>query len=140
MIYHFHKGLHSIELWRKMFESNPKTVGDMMTIVNKHADMEDAERAHCRHKIKNDSSERPPQRDNRLLVFCNIMNKIRKRTDTAVAFTQEYFRVSYPLGNVSTLPMGAYPSVFQGIVSTGEREYTTYGFRLIQGHTLVQEG
>ena len=38
-----------------------------------------------------------------VLVFCNIMNKIRKRTDTAVAFTQEYSRVSYPLENVSTL-------------------------------------
>ena len=33
-----------------------------------------------------------------LLVFCNITNKIRKRTDTTVAFTQEYSRVSYPLG------------------------------------------
>ena len=48
-----------------MFESNPKTVGDMMTIVNKHADMEDAERAHRRHKTKNDTPERPSQRDNR---------------------------------------------------------------------------
>ena len=28
-IYHFHQGLHSIELWRKMFESNPKTISDM---------------------------------------------------------------------------------------------------------------
>ena len=42
-----------------------------------------------------------------LLVFCNVTNKIRKRTDTAVAFTQEYYRVSYPLGNVSTLPTGS---------------------------------
>ena len=41
-----------------------------------------------------------------LLVFCNVTNKIRKRTDTAVAFTQEYSRVSYPLGNVSVLSMG----------------------------------
>ena len=48
-----------------MFESNPKTVGDMMVVVNKHADMEDAERAHRWHKTKNDSSERPPQQDNR---------------------------------------------------------------------------
>ena len=47
-----------------MFESNPKTVGDMMAVVNKHADMEDAERAHRRHKTKNDSSKRPSQRDN----------------------------------------------------------------------------
>ena len=35
-----------------------------------------------------------------VLVFCNVTNKIRKRTDTAVAFTHEYSRVSYPLGNV----------------------------------------
>ena len=44
-----------------MFESNPKTVGDMMAIVNKHTDMEDAERAHRRHKTKNNSSEHPSQ-------------------------------------------------------------------------------
>ena len=45
-----------------------------------------------------------------VLVFCNATNKIRKRTDTTVAFTQEYSRVSYPLGNVSTLPTGSsYP-------------------------------
>ena len=42
-----------------------------------------------------------------LLVFCNITNKIRKHTDTAVPFTQEYSRVSYPLGNMSTLPTGS---------------------------------
>ena len=42
-----------------------------------------------------------------VLVFCNVTNKIRKRTDTAVAFTQEYSRVSYPLGNVSTLSTGS---------------------------------
>ena len=42
-----------------------------------------------------------------LLVFCNVTNKIRKRTDTAVAFTQEYFGVSYPLRNVSTLSTGS---------------------------------
>ena len=45
-----------------------------------------------------------------LLVLCNITNKIRKRTDTDVAFTQEYFKVSYPHGNVITLSMGSgYP-------------------------------
>ena len=33
-------------------------------------------------------------------------NKIHKRTDTAVAFTQEYSRVSYPQGNVSTQSTG----------------------------------
>ena len=41
-----------------------------------------------------------------LLVFCNVTNKIRKRTDSAVAFTQEYSKVLYPLGNVSTLSTG----------------------------------
>ena len=35
------------------------------------------------------------------------MNKIRKRTDTIVAFTQEYSRVSYPLGNVSAVSTGS---------------------------------
>ena len=49
MIYHFHQGLHSIELWRKMFENNPKTVSGIMAVVNKHADIEDAERAHHHH-------------------------------------------------------------------------------------------
>ena len=43
----------------------------------------------------------------RVLVFCNITNKIHKRTDTAVAFTQEYSRVLYPLRNVSTLHTGS---------------------------------
>ena len=42
-----------------------------------------------------------------MLVLCNITNKIRKRTDTAVAFTQEYSRVSYPLRNMSTLSTGS---------------------------------
>ena len=41
------------------------------------------------------------------MVFCNVTNKIRKRTDTAVAFTQEYSKVSYPLRNVSTLSTGS---------------------------------
>ncbi|XP_039841620.1 uncharacterized protein LOC120701879 [Panicum virgatum] len=63
MIYHFHQGLHCIELWRKMFESNPKTVSDMMAVVNKHADMEDAERAHRRHKGRGAPLDRPRQRD-----------------------------------------------------------------------------
>ena len=46
-----------------MFESNPKTVSDMMAVVNKHADMEDAERAHRRHKDRRDPHDRPRQRD-----------------------------------------------------------------------------
>ena len=46
VIDHFHQGLHNIKPWRKMFESNPLTVFDMMAIINKHANMEDAELAH----------------------------------------------------------------------------------------------
>ena len=63
MIYHIHQGLHSIKLWRKMFESKPKTVSDMMAIVNKHADMEDAEHAHRRHKDRREPADHPRQRD-----------------------------------------------------------------------------
>ena len=59
VIHYFRQGLHGIELWRKMFESNPKTVFDMMAIVNKHADMEDAEHAHRRHKDHRDPVDRP---------------------------------------------------------------------------------
>ena len=42
-----------------------------------------------------------------LLVLCNVTNKIRKRTDTVIAFTQEYSKVSYSLRNVSTLSTGS---------------------------------
>jgi hypothetical protein len=49
------------------------------------------------------AGEPPRLQGGRLLVFCNITNKIRKRTDTFVVFTQEYSRVSYPQRNVSTL-------------------------------------
>ena len=55
--------------------------------------------------------------------FCNVTNKIRKRTDTAVAFTQEYSRVSYPLRNVSTLSIGSGSSkdTRAGVEKTEER-------------------
>jgi len=46
-----------------------------------------------------------------LLVFCNVTNKIRKYTDTAVAFTQEYSRISYPLRNMSTLSKDTHAGV-----------------------------
>ena len=59
VIHYFHQGLHNIELWRKMFESNPKTVSEMMVVVNKHADMEDAEKAHRHHKDRRHSDDRP---------------------------------------------------------------------------------
>ena len=42
-----------------------------------------------------------------LLVFGNITNKIRKRTDSIIAVTKEYSRVSYPPRNVSALPTGS---------------------------------
>ena len=60
-----------------------------------------------------------------LLVFCNVTNKIRKRTDTTVAFTQEYFRVSYPLRNRSTLSTGSGSSkdTHAGVEKTEERTF-----------------
>ena len=63
MIYHFHQGLHSIKLWRKMFENNPKTIFDRMAVVNKHADMEDTERAHRHHKDRCNPIDCPRQRE-----------------------------------------------------------------------------
>ena len=63
VIHYFNEGLHNIEFWRKMFQTYPKTVGDMMTVINKHADKEEVERAHRWHK--NDYFEHPPQRENR---------------------------------------------------------------------------
>ena len=69
------------------------------------------------------------------MVFCNVTNKIRKRTDTAVAFTQEYSRVSYPLRNVSTLSTGSGSSkdTHAGVEKTEER--TSY----IQNLCLEEE-
>ena len=40
------------------------------------------------------------QHSQALLVFVNANRKIRKRTDTAVAFTREYSKVSISTGNV----------------------------------------
>ena len=67
-----------------------------------------------------------------LLVFCNVTNKIRKRTDTAVAFTQEYSRVSYPLRNVSTLSTGSGSSkdTRAGVEKTEERTFYIYNLCL----------
>ena len=42
-----------------------------------------------------------------MLVLCKVTNKIHKHTDTAVVFTHEYSRISYPLRNVSTLSTGS---------------------------------
>jgi hypothetical protein len=60
-----------------------------------------------------------------LLVFCNVTNKIRKRTNTAVAFNQEYSRVSYPQRNVSTLSTGSGSSkdTHVGVKKTEERTF-----------------
>ena len=38
----------------------------MMAVVNKHADMEDAERAHRRHKDRREPADHPLQRDDNL--------------------------------------------------------------------------
>ncbi|RLN30287.1 hypothetical protein C2845_PM05G30660 [Panicum miliaceum] len=62
VIHYCHQGLYNIELWHKMFESNPKTVSEMMVVVNKHADMEDAEKVHRHHKDRRYSDDRPKQR------------------------------------------------------------------------------
>ena len=58
-----------------------------------------------------------------MLVFCNVMNKIRKCTDIDVAFTQEYSRVSYPLRNVSTLStgLGSSKDTHTGVGRIGQR-------------------
>src|SRR6185312_2757021 len=60
-----------------------------------------------------------------LLVLCNVMNRIYKRTDTAVAFTQDYSRVSYPLRNMSTLSTGSGSSkdTHAGVEKTEERTF-----------------
>ena len=59
------------------------------------------------------------------MVLCNVTNKIRKCTDTAVAFTQEYSRVSYPLRNVSTLSIGSgsFKDTHAGVEKIEERTF-----------------
>ncbi|RLN35175.1 retrotransposon protein, putative, Ty3-gypsy subclass [Panicum miliaceum] len=67
VIHYFHQGLHNIELWRKMFKSNPKTISAMMVVVNKHANMEDGEKCHSdnrpkqRHDDRQQCDGRPPR-------------------------------------------------------------------------------
>ena len=72
-----------------MFESNPKTVSNMMAVVNKHADMEDAERAHRRHKDCHDPVDRPRQTDDDLAYLGrdhpSWHNKIRDRAESSKA-------------------------------------------------------
>ena len=65
-----------------------------------------------------------------LLVLCNITNKIRKRMDTAVAFTQEYSRISYPLRNVSTLSTGSGSSKNAHAEAEKTEEWTFYIYNL----------
>ena len=67
-----------------MFESNPKTVSDMMAVINKHADMEDAERVHRRHKDRRDPGDRPRQRDDDpAFPACNSPPRHNKNRDRA---------------------------------------------------------
>ena len=76
------------------------------------------------------------------LVFCNVTNKILKRTDTAVVFTQEYFRVSYPLRNMSTLSTGSGSSkdTHAGVEKIEERTYAnTYNRISIRRGTSREE-
>ena len=74
-----------------------------------------------------------------LLVFCNVTNKIRKRTDTAVAFTQEYSRVSYPLRNVSTLSrgLGSSKNTHAGVEKTEERIFYLESMPKRRDHVAV---
>ena len=59
------------------------------------------------------------------MVLCNVTNKIRKRTDTAVAFTQEYSRVSYPLRSVGMLSTdsGSSKDTHADVEKTEERTF-----------------
>ena len=63
----------------------------------------------------------------RVLALCNVTNKICKRTDTAIAFTQEYSRVLCPWMNlnVSTLSTGSGSSkdTQAGVEKTEERTF-----------------
>ncbi|RLN09909.1 retrotransposon protein, putative, Ty3-gypsy subclass [Panicum miliaceum] len=66
VIHYFHQGMHNIKLWCKMFESNPKIISEMMIVISKHANIEDAEKAHRHHKNRRYPVDRPKQRlDNR---------------------------------------------------------------------------
>ena len=69
-----------------------------------------------------------------VLVFCNITNKVCKGTDTAVAFTQEYSRVTYPLRNVSTLSTGSGSSKDTHLCRIGGMR----GFSEVQNLSLVK--
>jgi hypothetical protein len=62
VIHYFHQGLDNNKLWCKMFESNPKMVSEMMAVINKHTDMEDAKKAHRHHKDRRNTDDRPKQR------------------------------------------------------------------------------
>ena len=55
--------------------------------------------------------------------FATSRIKSAKRTDTAVAFTQEYSRISYPLRNVITLSTGSGSSkdAHTGVEGIGQR-------------------
>ena len=54
------------------------------------------------------------------------MNKIRKRMDTTVAFTQEYSSVLYLQGKMSTLSMGSDSPRTHTLVQEDRRERTFY--------------
>ena len=59
------------------------------------------------------------------MVLSNVTNKIRKCTDTDVAFTEEYSRVLYPLGNVSALSKdsGSSKDTHAGVGEIEERTF-----------------
>ena len=77
------------------------------------------------YSLPENYTDNPERLVRRVLVFCNVTNKIRKRTDTAVTFTQEYSRISYPLRNVSKLSTGSSSSkdTHASVEKTEERTF-----------------
>ncbi|XP_039817324.1 uncharacterized protein LOC120679735 [Panicum virgatum] len=61
VIHYFNEGLHNMELWRKMFETYPKTVGDMLTRDNRSERRRDDRPP--RHGKKHDRAESSKNRD-----------------------------------------------------------------------------
>ena len=66
--------------------------------------------------------------------FATSRIEIRKRTDTAVAFTQEYSKISYPQRNVRTLSTGSGSSKDTHLCRIGGMR----GFPKVQNLSLVK--
>jgi hypothetical protein len=59
-----------------------------------------------------------------MLVFINANRKIRKRTDTDVAFTREYSRVSISTGNVKCTKKSLERPT-KSLMMLGDREFVS---------------